>query len=810
MYTYFKIDVNCKKNNQRVNRGESPMTRWLEKQPYKNAIICVYMKNKYERTVAKALDAWENGFDFAGQHYVYLFSGAGDSRTKSWYMIVEDLHEDFMNWGMCGLTMDRINRLYENKHIISGLRFVNYLSMLGTAGEKLDFNMRRVAVIKDFEHDITYCADFVDPTGYSIERNKEITEPFNATDGGGIYRPGTFERTSFCCRSPWVKGYIAEYPWDKLPETMVDVWENEFKTEDVDLIMTESMMKTWKCYNDYNEYVEAFEAGNHEFCFCIEPHVKYMQDAAYQPIQTLMDMTDDEVAEMCSYDFNSIRRMLAEPEYAAKVLGYKLYCPEMANSRMFLNTLREYIDNKLTKMTYAKVKLHGTYYKLMPDYNLVFGHEHLEAGEVCCKDFEDGELIDCIRFPHSYGEHVVLRNRHIPELMVDGCICINAMDNSNLRLNSDNDGDSIYAVHADSVVTKVAKRQPVIGSKYELPKSQKHAVVFDRSEHGVWTELLACYGDESNIGIVANWMTKIINSDLPLEEIEELCLYLGAAQQFRVDYAKTGTPLVMHPDLQDRINKLLRTYKKPLFMKNAKATEDKARRDDHNRMVRETGNGKKQTKADSERGYDDAPNTDRVMGKLWVAVEEFRNSLGDLANFHYEGIGCLMAPVSITKWTLDALRDAEKKANNKYDYDYKNRVCMNNIDNNPEGIEHLEGFSFNDLLDVALNDRSGDIAMAAIMILWRSEFAEYCRSNDKIVVSGTKWTKTAGQQLGGEIMKKSVRVINANTGMIYEFDSLTECADVFGMKKSNISKYLNDGKQHKIKKIGAKCEFKCE
>lgn len=83
---------------------------------------------------------------------------------------------------------------------------------------------------------------------------------------------------------------------------------------------------------------------------------------------------------------------------------------------------------------------------------------------------------------------------------------------------------------------KRLEEQEVLGIKYPLPETDKYAVVYDDSEHGLWTELLAAYGDNSNVGAVANESTVILNSpEVEWDEAQELCKWLCQLQQYTIN-----------------------------------------------------------------------------------------------------------------------------------------------------------------------------------------------------------------------------------------------------------------------------------
>lgn len=458
MYPYKKIAVFNKKIYQTVKRADSYLTRWLkepEQAQYEDPYICVYTDLTKDRDAAKTLRAWKEGFDFKKHHYVYLFSGAGDTRKKSWYMIREELYRPFMDKFMCGLTMEDVNKLWqpnpkkEAKHIMSALRFTNYLSMVSTSGYPVDVDLRRIIVIPDEEHVIQYAADYINAEDNNIMLGTEREEKFNMSDGGGCFRPGTFEEHAFTYRLPFHKGLLTELrDWDNVvPQELTDVWRKTWKRDDIDIILTESQFKAWKCYprltsdlpatEGWEDFVRCCESTGAEFNVCVESEDSSWLTTAYQPLQTL-NLNSEEVAEILALNLNRLDRMLHNPPEIAKAIGLPVPDATVVNSRLYIAKVKEYIDSKISQLRCGKINMPGAFYFIAPDWRRFFAGAGLQAGECCCPDYEDGDILWLVRYPHmAMCEHIYLVNRLDKTAVAEGCIAVNAEDNSCLRLNAD-------------------------------------------------------------------------------------------------------------------------------------------------------------------------------------------------------------------------------------------------------------------------------------------------------------------------------------------------------------------------------------
>jgi hypothetical protein len=83
-------------------------------------------------------------------------------------------------------------------------------------------------------------------------------------------------------------------------DTIKDVWGNTHNINDIDLILTTSMLKLWDSYSSIDDYLEKAQRNNHTFALTkVTPHkLDEEQTLNYQFLQSL-ELTDEDVDELC-------------------------------------------------------------------------------------------------------------------------------------------------------------------------------------------------------------------------------------------------------------------------------------------------------------------------------------------------------------------------------------------------------------------------------------------------------------------------------------------------------------------------------
>lgn len=538
-----------------------------------------------------------NGFTWNGERYVCFTASAGQIRTKKTVFIKERVWREHQQTLMCGLSVERINE----RGGININKYLAYLALCNSATDPWeDFDISKSIVVEDMETDVNGVVDFIDDKTYAVER-KRMAIPITHTDGCGMVLPQRCRKNTMV-RLPWVKGLLAVFPFDKFireadaadPSVnhgkIRDIYgvEHDILADGIEVIFTKSQFKMWKYYDSWAEYIRLYRQYGCSAGKCNEEE-DYLPDAKlnYQMLQTLTDMTPDEIRQFAEKSVDKINRVAADRQTMLEVFGatsqydgknafqecLQLY-PELLSDPYTKEILRQIKKNLVKEAKSAKLDLAAKYMFLIPDLYaycqwLFLGDEHpkglLEDGEVSCWLYRSVGKLDCLRSPHLYREHAVRQNvvnAATRKWFSPNAIYTSCHDLISRILQFDCDGDKSL-VCADSLLVSVAERnmRDIVPLYYEMKKAGSVIVTPQEIFHGLraaWTG--------GNIGVISNDISKIWNSDDPdVELVKILCM----ENNYVIDYAKTLYKPERPADLDARL-KSITSSKVPHFFIHAK------------------------------------------------------------------------------------------------------------------------------------------------------------------------------------------------------------------------------------------------
>lgn len=543
-----------------------------------------------------------NGFNYKGEHYIFYSCGAGMIRTKRFMAVREKDYNEVQRTLMCGLTLDTINAqggMNENK-------LLSYKSLMASATDRIEnFDIDRCIVVDDFEMPVVTESDFIDYTDYSITR--KVSETVIAeTDGWGMCcKPGF--KTQIV-RGPWIKGLVSYFDfrgWLKeyCPAgdwTVTDIYGQEWKIieDDIQYILTKSMFKLYKFYPSWFCYKSNFKSYECHFGSCkIEEDYIPKARINYQMLQSLSDMTDDEISRIVAQTNEEIERIGQDYQTTMRLLGateYNQNKSPMQEALMIYPELFKDIYNreilKQTKKSLVKqakggrLRINGKYLFISPDpvafSEWLFKGEQrprglLANGEVYTNQFRDGDELDCLRSPHLYQEHAVRVNKRneLTNKWLGGtkCLYVSAHDMISKILQFDCDGD-IALVVKDKTLTTVAKRnmQNIVPLSYDLKKARGGLIDADRLYEGVSTAYTG-----GSIGPISNAISKVKNANggkMTDEQIRVIA-WLTMKNNQVIDFAKT----LWKTEPPKEIDKIIKSYTKsklPYFFVYAKDKDE--------------------------------------------------------------------------------------------------------------------------------------------------------------------------------------------------------------------------------------------
>jgi hypothetical protein len=537
-------------------------------------------------------DIIHNGFFYNGEKYEYFSSSAGQIRLKKSVFLKKSVWEKHKNTLTCGLSEKEINE----KGGININKYQAYLALSNSASDEWrNFYINQSIVVDDLETNVFSEVDFIDNKTFEIER-KKMNIPITHTDGCGMILPKKSKK-SFMCRLPFLKGLLVPFPFDKFAKEnnsyiIKDIYgiEHDVIKENIQIIFTKSQFKMWKYFSNWKDYQDRFIKFNCKAAKLNEEDISLDSYLNYQMLQSLTDMTTDELKKISAPTIQDITNLGENKEVMLRVLGatevnknknyfqhaLEIY-PELLNDVYAKEVIKDKKKSLIREAKAGKLKINGKYTFLVPDLyafcEYLFLNDENPSGllkdkEVYCDIFDNVKL-DCLRAPHLYREHAVRQNvvdETKSKWFVTRGIYTSIFDSISKILQFDNDGDKSLVI-ADHDFVSIAERnmEGIVPLYYEMAKAGAEEINYK----SIYKSLTLAY--KANIGIISNDITKIWNSgNVSLNAIKWLTMY----NNFVIDYAKT----LYVPEFPEDVRKEIHKYTKsklPHFFIYAKDKDKK-------------------------------------------------------------------------------------------------------------------------------------------------------------------------------------------------------------------------------------------
>lgn len=564
------LDESVLNNKKIISTFDSSLTRVMNLVVNELTEDIFIVKTFYFKVIK---DIIINGFYYKGEKYICLTASAGQIRTKKTVFIKESTLKKYGKTLMCGLTIEEINK----QGGINRNKFLAYLALCNSATDKWEgFDINKTIVVDDMKTDVFGEVDFINEKTYEITR-KKMNVPITHTDGCGMMLP-TVSNKNFMIRMPWVKGLLVAFPFDKFIQEngctgiVEDIYgvKHDVLKENIQVIFTKSQFKLYSYYKSWEDYKDKFIKYNCEAATCnVEP--SYFQDAKlnYQMLQTLTDMTDDELKKITEKTRYNIYNLGTDRKAMLKALGLSKANEDKNNLQASIEKypvllkdaytkeiLKSTKKSLLTKAWSGKIDIDCKYTFVSPDLYafceyLFMGNMNpnglLNDGEVFCKLYSKVNKLDCLRSPHLLREHSVNKNivdEEKSNWFVTNAIYMSCKSLMSKLLQNDWDGDTLL-VCAENTFVDVAERnmKDIVPLYYNMAKAGKGKI----NNESIFEGLQLAYAN-GNIGLPSNNISKEWNSEEPdLDVIKWLCMEVN----FNVDYAKT----LYKPERPAEINK---------------------------------------------------------------------------------------------------------------------------------------------------------------------------------------------------------------------------------------------------------------
>lgn len=308
---------------------------------------------------------------------------------------------------------------------------------------------------------------------------------------------GAVIRNSFC------KGVVANVDFHEFARKhgvseVVDVWGNVHNIFDIELVLTESMLKLWSSYDSIEDYLSNCE--KHGYTFAItKPCVEYLEGERTMNYQFLQgyDFTDEEIDELIKPTVDEIKDILLGDlnktvlymngvgmteknmrDYKCDFSTALMIEPEMKNDPFVRSSIKNMIKKRINDAKIGILNVEGNYSIVTGDpYALcqhMFGLEVtglLKKYEVYNKYWVDKGVkqVAGFRAPMSTIENVRLLNINSSDeckefyKYLTSITVLNCWDSLAQAMNGlDKDGDAIISVSTDVVVRNTINRKTIL------------------------------------------------------------------------------------------------------------------------------------------------------------------------------------------------------------------------------------------------------------------------------------------------------------------------------------------------------------
>lgn len=453
----------------------------------------------------------------------------------------------------------------------------------------------------------------------------ELLERWGKDIGEDYILPGCVIRNSFC------KGTIYPIDFRKFAhehglQRITDSWGYVHDIEDVELILTESMLKLWDSYSSIDDYLNNCKKNHYTFAItkASEENLENVRNMNYQFLQSY-DFSDEDIDNLIEPTVTEIKDVLQNDwrKTLCYVKGFNLNEQNIENNLFGDFSSALMIEPKLFNDSYVQSQLQGMIHKRIQDakigvlkvdgcYTLVSGDPYslcqsmfglevtglLKPGEVYSKYWIDKGINEVVlyRAPMLDMNNVrkvkIVHNKKIDEFYkyMTTPVILNSWDcTADAMSGSDKDGDSFI----------ISSNKTLIDNTVNLPPIQclqRKASKVIPSEDDIFNSNILSFGNA--VGSVTNKATAMfeVRERFPKDSEEYKILSyrikcIQQAQQNEIDKTKgiVAKPMPSHwcnffatkPDENDsdevrewkEFNRRIVCDKKPYFFQYVYPTE---------------------------------------------------------------------------------------------------------------------------------------------------------------------------------------------------------------------------------------------
>lgn len=412
----------------------------LDKYQFKKDYVCVVIdKNKDYQTIYK------NGFKINGITYRRLLGTTGGVKNNTIVFVNEKLLPELKK---------RIDNGRDLTKQFTPAKLEAYNALVCSSSTPVSMPHGVIVVhdcITHFKSDVIELDDtgldqpsmkyikdkdieLIDSDGYGLAMPK-LMERWGSEIGEDFLLPGCVIRNSFC------KGAVFPVDFHKFADehnvsAITDVWGNTYDVHDIELVLTESMLKLWDSYSSIDDYLKNCEENHYTFAITksSEEELENVRTMNYQFLQSY-DFTDKQIDKLIAPTVNEIKDILSD-DYRKTILYTKgiglnenniqhldnsfatalMIEPKMKNDPYVQNQIYTMIRKRIDDAKVGVLKVPANYSLVSGDpYSLcqsMFGLEVtglLKAGQVYSKYWIDKGIDKIVSFRAPMTSHNNIR-----------------------------------------------------------------------------------------------------------------------------------------------------------------------------------------------------------------------------------------------------------------------------------------------------------------------------------------------------------------------------------------------------------------
>ena len=567
-----KEEPNSLKNRREIKKlyGE------LDQIQYKPDYMCLIIDK--EKDYRRAC----HGFFINGIKYARLLGTNGGVKNRTIVFVSERLS---------GVLHKRINNGRDEDVPLIPAKLEAYRAL--TCSGSIPVSMPRGILVVDdcetsfFEDIISLDDADSDEPEMEYKHNQRVS--LIESDGYGIMLPSLARRWSeelgldyivsgVNTRFSWEKGMVFCFDFLEFADVIAgtrmvtDVWGNQMDLSNVELILTASMLKLWRCYSSLDHYLECCKQNHYTFAVAktcpktleSERNLNYQFIQSYNltddQIDTLIQPTIDEIKDILSGDYRRsiwFLKGMSLSEHNVIKIEDDFAKAIMIDKRMFddpfvKNKIYQMIRKRINDAKIGVIRVHGNYSIVSGDpYSLcqhIFGLPVtglLKKGELYNKFWVDQntDTVVCFRAPMTCHNNIRLMhianndNMNYWYRYMSTCTIFNSWDSSAHALNGmDKDGDLVL----------LTDNEVLVRNYMDLPTimcAQRNATKVKVSEEDLIQSNIDSFGDD--IGKTTNWITSMFDIQSQFDpdstEYQELDYRIKCGQLYQqnaIDKAK--------------------------------------------------------------------------------------------------------------------------------------------------------------------------------------------------------------------------------------------------------------------------------